>query len=209
MFTRIQARGFRCLRAIDQELGPFSALVGPNASGKTTFLDVIGLLADLMKNRGDVVRTLQSRSDDFARLLWRGEGSSFELAVEARIPADVLARLSAPNRRFEFVRYEVEFGLDQATNDLGLERERLWLLEPPKKREPQPRLRFPSSPVDESSLFLKPGKGRRVAVTKKPGGNDTFYPEGRPSYTPSFRLGRGRAALADVPADDASFPAGT
>ena len=44
MFTRIQTCAFRCLRSVDQSLGAFQALVGPNASGKTTFLDVIGLL---------------------------------------------------------------------------------------------------------------------------------------------------------------------
>ena len=39
MFTRLQTRGYRCLKSIDQDLGDFRALVGPNASGKTTFLD--------------------------------------------------------------------------------------------------------------------------------------------------------------------------
>ena len=43
MFTRIQTRSFRCLRSVNQTLGPFRALVGPNASGKTTFLVIIHL----------------------------------------------------------------------------------------------------------------------------------------------------------------------
>lgn len=41
MFSRIQTRYFRSLKAVDQVLAPMQALVGPNASGKTTFLDVI------------------------------------------------------------------------------------------------------------------------------------------------------------------------
>ena len=49
MFKRIQTRSYRSLKAVDQELGGFQALVGPNASGKTTFLNVVGLLSDLMR----------------------------------------------------------------------------------------------------------------------------------------------------------------
>jgi predicted ATPase len=46
-------------------------------------------------------------------------------------------------------------------------------------------------------------------ITKKPGGNDNFYTEGKTSYQPSFRLGRGKSALANVPADVGSFPVST
>jgi len=113
MFTRVQANNFRCLKTTDQHLRPFCALVGPNASGKTTFLDVIGLLADLMKNRGDVVATIQSRSADFSKLLWLGQGTSFEVAVEAEFPKNVHQALGDGNQRFNRVRYEVEFGMDQ------------------------------------------------------------------------------------------------
>ena len=54
IFSRVQVRHFRSLANIDQPLGRFGALVGPNASGKTTFLDVFNLLRDLMHLRGDV-----------------------------------------------------------------------------------------------------------------------------------------------------------
>lgn len=78
MFTRIQTRSFRCLKSVDQTLDRFCALVGPNASGKTTFLDVIALLGDLMKNRGDVLQSVQHRSrGDFEKLLWLGKDAAF------------------------------------------------------------------------------------------------------------------------------------
>ena len=48
-----------------------------------------------------------------------------------------------------------------------------------------------------------------MAITKRPGGNDNYYTEGKRSYRPSFRLGRGKSALANIPADAASFPVST
>jgi predicted ATPase len=60
---------------------------------------------------------------------------------------------------------------------------------------------------DAPAIFF--GKGRpgfKVVMRKTPGGNDTYYPEGRESYKPSFRLGRTKLALAHIPADEASFP---
>jgi|GEM_PF-2594467 len=53
MITRIQTHAFRSLKGVDQNLAPFQALIGPNASGKTTFLDVIAFFSDLISNRGD------------------------------------------------------------------------------------------------------------------------------------------------------------
>jgi predicted ATPase len=48
MITLVEALNYRCLRYIRQPLGPFHVLVGPNASGKTTFLDVIAFLERLV-----------------------------------------------------------------------------------------------------------------------------------------------------------------
>ena len=55
MITLVEALNYRCLRYISRPLQPFHVLVGPNASGKTTFLDVVGLLSTLPRNFGDVL----------------------------------------------------------------------------------------------------------------------------------------------------------
>mgnify|MGYP001770985183 CR=1 FL=1 len=44
MLTRLQIRNFRCLEDIDVPLGPLTAFVGPNGSGKTTILRAIDVV---------------------------------------------------------------------------------------------------------------------------------------------------------------------
>ncbi len=209
MFTRIQTRSFRCLKSVDQTLGPFRALVGPNASGKTTFLDVIGILGDLVRSRGDVLETVRMRSSSFEKILWMGQGNSFQLAVEAEIPKAVYSCMSNDKQRFTHVRYEVEVGLDPAKNEIGLDYETLWLKQTMPAEMPTKRDLFPEPQKESSPLTSKPSKGLKSALSKKPGGNDNYYPEGRDSYTPSFKLGRGKSALANIPADTESFPVST
>lgn len=212
MFTRIQARSFRCLRSIDQSLGQFSALVGPNASGKTTFLDTIGMLSDLMRHRGDVRETVDARSANFEKLLWMGEGTSFQIAVEANIPTEVCKNLSDDKQNFRKVRYEIEIGLHLESNEIGLNHETLWLKEAKSTARPTTRDMFPELQPDRGSLITRSQsgqRGQRVALTKMPGGNDNYYTEGRKSYKPSFKLGRGKSALANIPADTESFPVST
>ena len=59
MITLVEALNYRCLRYVSRPLGPFHVLVGPNASGKTTFLDVVGFL-----RRPDVSEGLDERGLD-------------------------------------------------------------------------------------------------------------------------------------------------
>ncbi|MBI3372728.1 MAG: AAA family ATPase [Betaproteobacteria bacterium] len=213
MFSRVQTRYFRSLKAVDQCLGPMQALVGPNASGKTTFLDVIGFLSELMRQRGDVRAAIRSRSANFEKLIWQGPGedtgtrSAFQLAVEAPIPTAVRQRMADDKQQFVLARYEVEIGFDAAVNELGLNHETLWLRTSGGDQSPVQRDMFPRTPEDAPDIFVKGSKGGfKIAVKKNPGGNDNYYTEGAKSYMPSFRLGRGKLALANIPADEASFP---
>ncbi len=208
IFTRLQARRFRSLKQVDQGLGPFQALVGPNASGKTTFLDVLVLLSDLMRFRGDVAQTVGIRSADFSKLLWRGQGTSFQFAVEAEIPGEVRKRMDESKQLYEKVRYELEIGLDQESNEIGINHETFWLIREPREPQATRRFLFPELRPEAASLFLGPAKVRRIAINKKRGGNDNYYPDTINSYKPSYRLGRTRSALANIPADQNSFPVG-
>ncbi|HLX60242.1 MAG TPA: ATP-binding protein [Planctomycetota bacterium] len=195
------------MKVIDQRLAPFCALVGPNASGKSTFLDTIGFLSDLIRNRGDVLETVKMRSSSFEKLLWMGEGNSFELAVEAKIPETLIARMMPEKQQFASVRYEVEIGFDRDQNEVGLNHETLWLMVPGRPPAPRPaQQQFPFAREDSGSILLKPGRGLQTTITKTPNGNDNYYAHGRKSFRPSFKVGRGRSALANNPADTESFP---
>ena len=207
MFSRIQAERFRSLRYIDQRLDRFHALVGPNASGKTTILDVVDLLGDLMRRRGDVFETIEARSPDFRKLLWLGEGDAFRLAVEAPVPDGTRAALSDRFDDLTDVRYEIEVALDPESNELGLNYETLWMIAPSTGREIRQRDLFPGQVSPPDRMFVSSGRSRKILLRKQENGNDVYYPEGaKKAYKPVFRTGRTRAALGNVPADIESFP---
>src|SRR5262249_256645 len=81
MITLVEALNFRCLHHVRQTLGQFHVLVGPNASGKTTFLDVVSFLGDLVTD--GPAEAIRARTQNFVDLLWGRQGDSFQVAIEA------------------------------------------------------------------------------------------------------------------------------
>src|SRR3982751_1126706 len=116
MITLIEALNYRCLWYVRQPLGPFHVLVGPNASGKTTFLDVVALLGRLVSDGLDAA--IGERTQNVQDLGWCRSGQRFELAIEAMIPEDRRKRLANP--AFDTVRYEVALGLDPETGETSI-----------------------------------------------------------------------------------------
>ena len=97
MIRRIEALGYRCLRDVSQWLAPFQMLVGPNASGKSTFLDCVGFLGDLL-DVGPVAAILGNggsapRAADPRHLCWMEERTRFEIALDLEVPSERLERL--------------------------------------------------------------------------------------------------------------------
>ena len=109
MIRTIEALNYRCLRHVHPALDDFHVLVGPNASGKTTFLDVVAFLADLVSDGLD--RAIEERTQNFADLVWRREGGQLELALEADIPEQRRKLLERPADPFvtEFIHPESVF----------------------------------------------------------------------------------------------------
>ena len=48
--TKVWAKNFRSIEYAELELDPLTVLVGPNASGKSNLLDMLGLLADAVRD---------------------------------------------------------------------------------------------------------------------------------------------------------------
>lgn len=207
MIALVEALGYRCLRHVSQPLGPFHVLVGPNASGKTTFLDVISFLGHLVS--ADRIETAVSeRTSNFYDLLWYRTGHQLELAIEAKIPEslrDLLAK-----RDLDTIRYEVALGIDPESQELGLYAERVLLKIGRPPAQPQRQL-FPEALSSPASLLAaKREVEARTVVNKVKGGNDNFYSETHKAtgkgWVPTFKLGPRRSALKNLPADESKFP---
>ncbi len=84
MIHLIEALNFRCLRYISRPLDGFMVLVGPNASGKTTSLDVVSFMGRLVSD--GLESAINQRTRNFEDLVWQRSGGGFELAIEVGIP---------------------------------------------------------------------------------------------------------------------------
>ena len=207
MITLIEAKNYRCLHYVRQHLAPFHILVGPNASGKTTFLDVVSFLGDLVSE--GPLAAIAKRTKNFQDLLWWRTGEGFELAVEAAIPKKMRALLRDPE--CETVRYEVALQFDQNSQEISIRAEKVLLKVPDSKPIAGQRLLFPAT-MDSPDTIITPArlKGTTVVVNKVADGNDNFYSEvyrekGK-GWAPSYKLGPQKSALANLPADEANFP---
>ena len=208
MITLVEAKRFRCLRYVSQPLGDFHVLVGPNASGKTTFLDVVAFLGKLISDGLEVA--VSERTQNFADLLWGRSGQGFELAIEARIPEQRRALLASP--QFDTARYEVAIGALPESGETAILGEKVLLKSSADENHSRQRALFPMPPASPTTLMSgKKLKNTRLVINKVPEGNDNFYSEvyqekGK-GWVPSFKLGHRRSALGNLPADEAKFPA--
>jgi len=208
MIRFVETLNFRCLRYIRQPLENFHVLVGPNASGKTTFLDVISFLGQVVSD--GVERAIIDRTQNFSDLLWSGQGDHFELAVEAAIPE---GKIDLLKRRFDTIRYEIRIGYHNETRQVGILEERA-LLKKWKYEQPAQPSFFPKElSLPHTILSGKAKHGERTVLSKGEKGNDHFYSEvlevsGKGWY-PSIRLGPLKSALANLHEDETRFPVST
>lgn len=212
VITLIEALNYRCLRYVHRPLGNFRVLVGPNASGKTTFLDVVAILGRLVVD--GLEDALAERSRNFRDLLWRHEGNRFELAVEARLPDELRPTLGRPEH--DTIRYEVAFAINPESQEIEIAAESgiLKTSEHDPRRPVQERLIFPDMIERPHTIISGRSDKRSQLVFKKtPGGNDNYYSEVYESsgegWVPAFRLGPRKSTLANLPEDETRFPAST
>ncbi|MFP4215411.1 MAG: methylation-associated defense system AAA family ATPase MAD3 [Phycisphaerae bacterium] len=214
MIRVIEALNYRCLQYVHQTLDDFRILIGPNASGKTTFLDVVGFLGDLLSEGLDSAIT--NRSTDLHDLFFMGKGNRFELAVELEVPAD-RTKMLPTKREFPFVRYEVAVGLSPESDEYHILDEQVVLTrfqsEGPARSKTRDLFPNPTPPPKTIMHPRQVGRDKHRAVRKVYEGNDNFYSEkgkgAGSKWAPSIRLGPRKSALANMPADEEQFPIST
>jgi len=208
MFSLVEARNYRCLRYIQQPMDRFHALIGPNASGKSTYLDVIRFLGDMVQPDG-LDTAIDRRTQNWHDLVWMGKDDHFELAVEAPIPEN--KREGLENPEWSRCRYEVRIG-ETAPSEVGIQEETLLLKQESLKKDKlrQPSL-FPAEdrPIPEKICRKKGTAGTQTVVSKTADGNENFYDETGSGWNHAFKLGPKRAALANVPEDPTKFAVST
>lgn len=202
MFRKVEARHFKCLKRISVKLEAFNILIGPNASGKSTLLDIFSFLRDALNN--DVDAAVRLRATSLREMVWQHQSvqHGFELAVEAEIPQEM--RING----YDSVRYEVEVGLDD-DGSIVVRTENLWLITTTHAKSFAQRSLFPidmedTKPIVHPPRAKTPG-GYRLIVRKALGGNDYFRSE-TTGWNITFRLSPRRLALSGVPEDQDRFP---
>ena len=211
MIRRIQARNYCCLRYVDVSLDRFHVLVGPNASGKSTLLDIVAFLGDMVS--GGLEAAVEKRTRNFQDLVWRRPATrlGFELAVEFDIPDDVKAQLPR-EKRFELFRYEVAIREDE--DGIRIDSERGLLM--PREDDPprQEVLEFPAALDGPGTILLGGGRpGARTILSKSREARDNFNVEvsekAGKGWAISISFGPDRSTLGNLPESPERFPVST
>ncbi len=215
VIERVTALNYRALRYVSQPVGRFQILVGPNASGKSTFLDVVSLLGDILRAGpakailGDKRTGISRRAPDAKHVCWMREGDSFQLAVDLTIPED--RRVLLPNGNLTSCRYEVALGFRSGSDQVGLLSETFWLC-PNAGAEEKPAQRelFPAPQLPPIGIVHAAGKrtppGWKKVVTKVPESANDYFSSETSGWNQLFKLLPSKSALANLPEDEVKFP---
>lgn len=206
MITLVQARNYRNLRDVRVPLRDFQLLVGKNASGKSTFMDVIAFMSDYLAV--GLEKTVERRSADPRALVWQGTGDRFELAIEAAVPAEVNERPDG----LEAIRYRLAVEVGDRPGECRVADESLVLA--PDGGYPPPDNGAPAVETGASkAAWVADGPGTaRPVVEGTKSGAASFAPT-----SPAGHAGTAHAntmdpctpALATLPEDPEAFPAAT
>ncbi|MEZ5318416.1 MAG: AAA family ATPase [Vicinamibacterales bacterium] len=215
--TRVEALGYRSLRYVSQSLSPFHVLVGPNASGKSTFLDVVAFLGDMVRAgvaaavQGDPRFQIPMRAPDGRQLTWMRNRNRFEVAVELAIPAG--RRPGLKDGSSDACRYEVAIDV---TGPLRIVAETLWLKPGTSTSVPSPpkqRILFPQPPAPPDGIVRAPRKqapkGWKKIVSRGDEPERVTFISETSGWNNPFRIEADKAALASLPEDEERFPVAT
>ena len=214
IINRIQVLNYGCLRYVDVPMDRFHVLIGPNASGKSTLMDAIKFVSDVVRN--GVEAAVTARTANFADLVWgrpqEPENQRFEISLEFALP-DSIQNLLPPERGYQVFRYTLTVGVDGATGKFGIDDERGALIAQLHARDRQ--LTFFPEPVSPVNTMVQRGRrGMRTVFSKNRAGRSRFYPEtvlktGGEGWRAAFNLGDERSAMSILPDAASEYPVTT
>ncbi len=214
IINRIQVLNYGCLRYVDVPMDRFHVLIGPNASGKSTLMDAIKFVSDVV--RDGVEAAWRKRTSNFADLVWGRpddpEEQRFEIALEFGLPDEVRALLPS-DRGYKSFRYTLAVGMNPETMRIGIEEERGALLPGLPFRGRQLNF-FPEPLAPVSTMVQRGGRGRRTIFGKSRNGRSRYYPEtvqktGAEGWRAAFNLGAERSAMSILPDTVDEYPVTT
>ncbi len=196
MIRRIEALRYRRLRHVEVELDDFQVLVGPNAGGKSTLLDAVVFLGELV-NLGPR-EAVKRRTSNFRDLVWNrpDDDLAFEIAVEVQLPDEVRSGLP-DGSDYDRVRYEVAVREDPAAG-VGIDREQWFPLisTAPEDRHVE---RFPNPRTPPATIFTPFGQAPgNSGPSDLPLGGDRSTLPSRPGAAGHDSNWRDRSALGHL-----------
>lgn len=209
MIARIEALNYKCLRYVERRLLPFQVLVGPNASGKSTFLDVVAFLGDMLQEGPEQAVLRRARS--LNELVWKREGNEFQLAVELCLPEALQARVQKNGEGYTHCRYEVNIGIDPQQGGIRPLGENFFLVR--KGDRPSQAIQRSLFPMDlespvtaivlEKHRRTPPGWKKVVSLTEE---GKAYFRSETTEWNFPLRPGPQKAALTLVPEEEERFP---
>jgi predicted ATPase len=211
VIAQLEAYNYRCLKMINQSLERFHILIGRNATGKSTFLDILGFLQDMLWGGLDLavygaeldVNWFVPRTErDFRDLLHKKMGGSFTLALVAWIP-ERLQEKHKP-RVYDRVRYQIRVGFDEE-EILKVLDEHLWLLEKDAPMNPLEGEAVSSISDRQEKLWNAQSPRSWENILQNKGGNAHFWSETK-TWSFPLKLSEDMPALSNLPEDEEQFP---
>ena len=212
MIRRIEALNYRCLHYVSQPLEHFHVLVGPNASGKSTFLDVLGLIRDLLTRglddailvREDLIESI-GRARRVDELIFNQMADRFELATELEIPDEL--RKPKADTYYQVARYEIAIGKGSENGELTIVNENLWLCPEPLAHTTSQVSPFLNEPTPPASVLAKRARKGWHKVISKKSGRDFFTSETGGMQGKNLQIDPRKPALANLFQAEEFFPA--
>lgn len=202
MFQKLQIWHYKCIQYAQVELSPLNILIGPNASGKSTLLDVFAFLHDALIE--DVEQAIRKRATALRELVWNHElvSEGFAIAIESVFPEPL--RWNS----FERVRYELRLKLNKE-GSLTIGHENLWIIsERTRDKEISEKHQHYSMPSFQEVIHSsRAPAGYRLIVRKVPESGSDYYKSEHTNWNFTLRFSPYKLALASLPQDEAKFKA--